>query len=89
MSQESHEKRLAADGGRAFPSSINFGDTHVGDVGMSMRDWFAGQALPAMIAMSLEGLVVKPEEKDMTVSQMVSARAYAYADAMLEERSKQ
>ena len=46
--------------------------------GMSLRDWFAGQALVGMLA--------NPEI--ITRKADVAAHAYGYADAMLAERPK-
>jgi hypothetical protein len=65
---------VKSDGGAAFPAS----DVREGffQPGMSLRDWFAGQALGALIATSHLGL-------EDTVP-----RAYKYADAMIEERKK-
>lgn len=54
-------------GGNAFPRRSN------GDGGMSLRDYFAGQALTHM--------------KDTYADQMAS-RAYQIADEMLKERVK-
>lgn len=73
------------DGGPAFP----LGDTYVqlpgeaigrsrGHPGMTLRDWFAGQALCGSIAFPIPGNEKIPEN---------AARfAYAYADAMLAAR---
>jgi hypothetical protein len=49
------------------------------DPGMSLRDWFAGQALV--------GLAACPTTKDDTANWFASA-SYAIADAMLAERAK-
>jgi hypothetical protein len=47
--------------------------------GMSLRDWFAGQALAALLA--------APKEPHVTVSHSSMAdRAYQVADAMLAAR---
>jgi hypothetical protein len=60
-------------GGRAFPS----GQTYF--AGMSLRDWFAGMALQGMLA-----------TPGMRYSEGSTAQgAYAYADVMLKERSKE
>lgn len=55
--------------------------------GMSLRDWFAGQALAGMIA--------NPNTPDQLIGSgwtgsknMLAEYAYAAADAMLAERSK-
>jgi hypothetical protein len=45
---------------------------------MSLRDWFAGQALAGMLA--------KPVNR--TGMDAVASDAYNYADAMLAERAK-
>jgi hypothetical protein len=45
--------------------------------GMSLRDWFAGQAL--------NGRLADGTDKD---AQLVAEEAYAYAQAMLVERQK-
>lgn len=55
--------------------------------GMSLRDWFAGQAAPSALSHAANcvqtgsALSVIPEEWAAQIS-------YAYADAMLAERSK-
>jgi hypothetical protein len=43
--------------------------------GMTLRDYFAGQALVALLSRS-----------DFLRSKIMAENAYAYADAMLEER---
>ena len=73
------------DGGQAFPGQAVFSPecgTLPGWLGMSLRDWFAGQAT----------------EKDIEVWQLEANRAgrmvsreqakYLYADAMLQARSR-
>ncbi len=47
--------------------------------GMTLRDWFAGQALAGMTADP--GIVGQPNE--------IVKTAYEYADAMLAERAKE
>lgn len=65
------------DGGPAFPRTYGQGG---GINGMTLRDWFAGQALPAVIAAS-QGV------NNVTRDDCV-AEAYLTADAMLEARTK-
>jgi len=60
-------------GGPAFPA--NAGSLRY--KGMSLRDWFAGQALAGMLAASVH------ESADW---QVFAEGAYAAADAMLAER---
>jgi hypothetical protein len=62
------------DGGPAFPPMHN-PDTH--QSGMSLRDWFAGQALAGLLA-DPNVLGGAPE---------VANTAYRFADAMLEARA--
>ncbi len=73
------------DGGPAFPLGlINLG----GDgslalkEGMSLRDWFAGQALIGIMGL---GVIADDWEKLITGH---AANAYQIADAMLAERAK-
>ena len=68
------------DGGPAFPHTleIRYGNGNQGSSvygGMSLRDWFAGQALNSIIT----GGFPVPN---------IAKAAYEVADAMLAERSK-
>jgi hypothetical protein len=69
------------DGGAAFPSSFRYDLEDWADPGMSLRDWFAGQALGAIVETcggdNLHGL---------TRPQLFALRAYQLADAMLAAR---
>jgi hypothetical protein len=61
------------DGGPAF----GHGDpTHGGDQGMSLRDWFAGQALVLL-------------KHSNATNEIVADHAYAIADALLTARSQE
>ena len=51
-----------------------------GQQGMSLRDWFAGQALTGLLAGRSTGVKFTPEE--------AAASAYFVAQAMLVERQK-
>ena len=68
-----------ADSPYVFPStnSVKLGDyVTIGHPGMTLRDWFAGQALAHQYTQ---------HDGD---SKMAAAWAYAIADAMIAERAK-
>lgn len=58
--------------------------------GMSLRDWFAGQALVGLLANSGNNPVVAglARERDVTVDEFIAQMAFNAADAMLSEREK-
>lgn len=73
------------DGGPAFPRTkySHFNEQPIGcSEGMSLRDYFAGQALAGHLAsFSGENVGCPPAERS-------AQWAYEYADAMLAEREK-
>lgn len=74
------------DGGPAFPgpSFTQGGHPNGHSMGMSLRDWFAGQAL-----MSLPHLCAHDTLLDgITFEQHVARNAYKLADAMIAEGAK-
>lgn len=82
---------MREDGGPAFPGykeDIVLRDERYEDIerpmgGMSLRDYFAGQALAGMLAKGTDGQFSKPEGVARA-----ALWSYEYADAMLKERSK-
>lgn len=86
------------DGGPAFPRSavITSEDTEWdhGDDGMSLRDWFAGQALASCAFQQLAATLAKAmADAGQTVTLHISAQAsakaaYEVADAMLAARKE-
>jgi hypothetical protein len=85
------------DGGFAYPQTPAVGPS--GDLyhpcqqgwggGMSLRDYFAGQALAGMNASpALFEAVTSKEAGDGSHYERLSRHAYRQADAMLAERSK-
>jgi hypothetical protein len=75
------------DGGPAFPfvaytaTKKDTGEIEISGLrseGMSLRDWFAGQALERLA--SSGGMFASPCK--------AARKAYAYADAMLKERDR-
>jgi len=82
-------------GGPAFPQSsrpvyrATEQGTEVVCTGMTLRDWFAGQALVGMCANLDDALRAhRNKEPDIRVDVLVSELAYAIAGKMLKERSK-
>lgn len=74
------------DGGPAFPTlaDVEYESGHALELdtsGMSLRDWFAGQALNGLIAS------IQPHER-LTDHPLAAKNCYAVADAMLAERAK-
>ena len=74
------------DGGPAFPEAIAVGpagDVYPGFSGMTLRDWFAGQALAACIQKCV------PQECNTgeNMEQMFARKAFLVADAMLAVRA--
>ena len=70
------------DGGPAFPRSpvidpVDCSVQHKGNPGMTLRDWFAGQALVGLIAEPKT--VAEPPHR-------IAKAAYLVADAMLKAR---
>ena len=68
------------DGGPAFPVPMNLLDIAGAAQGMSLRDWFAGQAL--------FGILLKFTPSDSDELKHLAGRVYEMADAMLAERPK-
>lgn len=72
------------DGGPAFPGESSFPynpESHF--PGMTLRDWFAGMALGALVSNSSR------ENFHHDTSEIYSSNAYILADAMLAERKKE
>jgi hypothetical protein len=74
------------DGGPAFPTEPNTQPGFYKQHGMTLRDYFAGQALAGIIAKSPYKSGTLAEMKASGDLKARSAAAYAYADAMLEAR---
>lgn len=66
---------------RVFPTTQTVGQISITDGGMTLRDWFAGQALAGMMAYRNEA----SGDFHNNCSD-VGGAAYRYADAMLEAR---
>jgi hypothetical protein len=66
------------DGGPAFPSKINTNYEINFFPGMTLRDWFAGQAIAGLLACGYA--------HDENTSAFTAAASYQIADAMLKAR---
>lgn len=74
------------DGGPAFPFPSDDGPGQFPPArGMSLRDWFAGQALAGILA---GGFADTIPHDDVNGGGDAAFFAYQYADAMLAERAK-
>ena len=77
-------------GGPAFPISDTF---HPDYTGMSLRDWFAGQALAGELATMfsidrVRAMAKVAKEDRISESEVLAGMCYAYADAMLAARKE-
>lgn len=71
------------DGGPAFPRT---GNAYAPDcTGMTLRDWFAGQAMAGMYAAAASDGGIATDDHSLSCD---AATFYRMADAMLAERSK-
>jgi len=76
----------ANDGGQAFPHG---NPTHGGDTGMSLRDWFAGQATEQDVQNHIgESVTHLSGATYRNTTRTREEAKYAYADAMLAARAK-
>ena len=67
-------------GGPAFP----YGNpTHGGEIGMTLRDYFAARAMEAMITKGMED-----NKRGAAGVPFIVKYAYEYADAMIEARKQ-
>lgn len=73
----SEVSQVRSDGGAAFPLHPGISPDWTNSAGMSLRDWFAGQAL----AMTAPAYVSLPQS-----AEVLAKRCYLVADAMLAAR---
>ena len=70
-------------GGPAFPP-MHDPDTHAS--GMTLRDYFAAQAMQAHIVASFSALAAAYEKDTDRVNEILAMTAYETADAMIRQR---
>lgn len=71
---------------RAFPLTYTDDmDCPVNQLGMMLRDWFAGQALIGLLTYTAENVTANPPAGDDWAA-ITAIDAYKMADAMMEER---
>jgi len=84
----SNDSKIFDDGGAAFPRSHSK-DQHQNEKGcwaqdgMTLRDWFAGQALSGMLAY---GGSIKGDYHTNASFEAAALDAYVWADAMIDVR---
>ena len=82
-------KTPSNDGGSAFPLINDHTHPTTINNGMTLRDYFAGQALNGMISGDAQPYISIKESADGIVQEGETAsRAYRYADAMLAARER-
>lgn len=74
-----------SDGGSAFPIQSGVDGILNPEPGMSLRDWFAGQALAGILAGGFANTI--PHD-DVNGGGDAAFFAYQYADAMIARRDK-
>ncbi len=72
-------------GGPAFPQEHRAGNVSKCVGGMTIRDYFAGQAL---VGLCSNRWIMKSMEKSVSPRLATAVAAYEYADAMLEARNR-
>lgn len=73
------------DGGPAFPTTKPLDGWGDPNRGMSLRDWFAGQALIGLLSATSHPKSTGPSQEP---AEVYALNAYILADAMLAERTK-
>ena len=71
-------------GGPAFPGLHPSKECHYQDAGMTLRDYFAGKAMQALIT----GPDVMDDHYEEETNEYVAKRSYFIADAMLKARQE-
>lgn len=76
-------------GGPAFPTTKPLEGWGDPNQGMTLRDYFAGQALAGMMAGEFHVYAADlAKDRGHSSTAVIAASAYEFADAMLKERAK-
>jgi hypothetical protein len=67
-----------------FPQSISVGDMAKSMGGLTLRDYFAGQAISALL-----GRTLSIGNTPSTTAEVIAYSAYNIADALIAERNKE
>lgn len=76
--------KIGHNGGPAFPLRYEYDGVPSVCPGMSLRDWFAGQALMSLPRLCAHDTLLN----GITFEQHIARCAYQIADAMIEAREK-
>ena len=74
-------------GGPAFPFILQGPKIEGDSQGMTLRDWFAGQALIGLL-FNAETILKSSKESGNTATQELITASYELSDAMLKERKR-
>jgi len=88
QTQEAYGRPIEA-GGPAFPCEWDYINSNRAPAnGMTLRDYFAAKALPALIVdgQAVEGIKKAAKASGQDGMKVTAQVAYAYADAMLKAR---
>lgn len=84
--QKKHRDEEFDDGGPAFPKANKY---PCEQDGMTLRDYFAGQAIAGILANGSSGAAETAAESGFTTTRVIAMTAYKLADALIVERQKE
>lgn len=74
------------DGGQAFPNPET--GREIGTPGMTLRDYFAAQAMNAIMGLTMPDIGISKELLSKAMPEVCAKTSYVFADAMLAERER-
>lgn len=75
------------DGGPAYPGTETDGHYYPAP-GMTLRDWFAGQALAGLIDGASKAISELAKDTDVDAKALTACMAFSLADAMIAEKRR-